>query len=84
MVSAAEKYASEIENLYFQQRLPDSDFTWQRAKKTLSPVSLLAVSENRLFQQNQPLAGIEWHVMAHGLPHFCPTGTDDSTEKCAN
>jgi hypothetical protein len=27
MVYASEKYASEIENLYFLQGLPDSDFT---------------------------------------------------------
>lgn len=54
MVSAAENYASEIENLYFRLRFPDTDFTQQRAKKTFSPVNHEAVLDKRLFQQNRP------------------------------
>ncbi|WP_194287978.1 hypothetical protein [Pseudomonas helleri] len=56
MVSEAEKNAPEIEIFTFVRGLPDSDFTQQRAEKALSPVNLLAVSENRLFQQNRPIA----------------------------
>jgi hypothetical protein len=43
MVCVSENHASEIEIFTFGRGLPDSDFTWQRAKKAFSPANEQAV-----------------------------------------
>jgi hypothetical protein len=66
MVCASEKYASEIEIFTFGRGFPGADFTQQRAKKAFSLVNDQAVLDDRLFQQNRPIADIRrWMLLAN-------------------